>query len=64
MFVVVVEPPMSAVTYGQNPNSLSLYKKSMVQMMNERADGENGSALKSPGEDPVIGQIPLVFAVF
>uniref|UniRef100_UPI003AAB45ED nck-associated protein 5-like n=1 Tax=Centroberyx gerrardi TaxID=166262 RepID=UPI003AAB45ED len=29
--------------------------KAKTQMMNQRADGENGSALKTPGQDPVIG---------
>lgn len=41
----------------------SLFKNTQMQMMNRRADGENGSAMKSPNQDAVIGQT-FLFSLF
>lgn len=38
---------------------LSFYKNTKIQMVNLRADGENGSTVKSPNQDAVIGEIFL-----
>lgn len=35
---------------------LFFFKNTKMQMMNRRSDGENGSTVKSPNQDAVIGQ--------
>lgn len=42
-----------------NKACFRLSKKNTKVMMNRRADGENGSSVKSPNQDAVIGQIFL-----
>ncbi|XP_029936601.1 nck-associated protein 5-like isoform X2 [Myripristis murdjan] len=47
--------PGMSLSEIQGHNDILGDPKAKLQMMNRSADGENGSALKSPGKDPVIG---------
>lgn len=42
---------------------LNFYKNTKMQMVNLRADGDNGSTVKRPNQDAVIGQIFLFYVV-
>lgn len=49
---------------GQFDNICFLFDQTVkMQMMNRRPDSENGSTVKSPAQEAVIGQLCLPFVV-